>query len=118
MRTLTKNKRKMYYAKYLGKEKLVDPFGYATGEEKSLYGAVCELFANISAGNGSKETDAFGETAIYDRIILTYDINIDIGEDDVFWIDCKPDNVPYDYVVKAVTRGINGVFIAVKRVVR
>lgn len=51
MRTMTRNKQRLYYALYLGKQKLFDDNGDIVGEAE-MYSVPVEFWANISPNKG------------------------------------------------------------------
>ena len=90
------------------------------GAPKVHYGEPTEAWANISAASGSAQAEQFGNALMYDKVIVTDDINIPIDENTVLCIDSPPKytddgNLIYDYVVSRVARSINSVSIAVTR---
>ena len=50
MRTLNRNKIRIYYANYVGKTPIKDEYGNLTGEYKISYDRPFALMANVSAG--------------------------------------------------------------------
>ena len=123
MRTLTRNKIRIYYANYLGKTPLNDEYGNLTGEYEITYGNPVAVMANVSAARGESTTRQFGENVNYDRIIVLDNPRFPIAETSILWIDTLPEiaddgktNTPHDYVVKQVAPSLNSVSIAVSKV--
>ena len=123
MRTLVRNKIRIYYAKYLTKTLLKDEYGNLTGEYDIVYDSPVEIKANVSAARGEATTRQFGEDESYDRVIVMDDPNVPIDVSSVFWIDTLPvinadgsTDTPYDYIVKQVAPSLNSVSIAVSKV--
>lgn len=123
MRTLTRNKIRIFYANYHGKTSLKDEYGNLTGEYEISYNKPVEVRANVSAARGESTTRQFGDDVRYDRIIVLDDPKFPIAETSVLWIDTlpeiKPDGTtatPYDYIVKQVATSLNSVSIAVSKV--
>ena len=123
MRTLTRNKIRIYYANYLDKIPIKDEYGNLTGEYKVIYGNPVALMANVSAARGESTTRQFGDDVRYDRIIVLDDPTFPIAETSILWIDTPPaiaedgsTDTPHDYIVKQVAPSLNSVSIAVSSV--
>lgn len=123
MRTLTRNKTRIYYANYNGKAPIRDDYGNLTGEYDIVYDNPVEIKANVSAARGESTTRQFGEDEGYDRVIVMDDPKTPINVSSVLWIDTMPEinkdgstDTPYDYIVKQVAPSLNSVSIAVSKV--
>lgn len=122
MRGLVRNKSKFYYASYIGETEIIDEYGNATGEYKILYSDPIECKANISAAQGEVQSRQFGESESYDKVIVLDDINAQIDEHSILWVDTLPllnengTTTPHDYVVKKVAKSLNGMSIAIRKV--
>ena len=123
MRTLTRNKIRIYYANYHSKTPLKDEYGNLTGEYRVTYENPVAVMANVSAARGESTTRQFGEDVSYDRIIVLDDPTFPIAETSILWIDTLPEiaedgttRTPHDYIVKQVAPSLNSVSIAVSKV--
>lgn len=123
MRTLNRNKVRIFYANYLGKVPLKDEYGNQTGEYEILYGTPVEVKANVSAARGEATTRQFGDDEGYDRVIVLDDPKFPIAVTSILWIDTLPEiaedgstDTPHDYIVKQVATSLNSVSIAVSKV--
>ena len=123
MKTLTRNKIRIYYANYIGKQPMEDEYGNLTGEYKISYDRPFALMANVSAARGESTTRQFGESVSYDRIIVLDNPAFPIAETSILWIDTPPvieadgtTKTPHDYIVKQVATSLNSVSIAVSKV--
>lgn len=123
MRTLARNKIRIYYANYHDKTPLKDEYGNLTGEYEISYTNPTEVCANVSAARGESTTRQFGEDVSYDRIIVLDDPRFPIAETSILWIDTPPEIkedgstvTPHDYIVKQVAPSLNSVSIAVSKV--
>ena len=123
MRGMVRNKRKFYYASYVGENEIVDEYGNATGEYAVSYSDPIKTAGNISAAQGEVQSRQFGESESYDKVIVLDDRNAPIDEHSVLWVDTLPrlngdgnTDTPYDYIVKKVARSLNGVSIAIRKV--
>ena len=123
MRTLHRNKIRIYYANYRDKIPLKDAYGNLTGEYDIAYDNPVEIKANVSAARGESTTRQFGDDVSYDRIIVIDDPKFPISEASILWIDTPPEmaedgstKTPHDYIVKQVATSLNSVSIAVSKV--
>lgn len=123
MRTLNRNKTRIYYANYIGKTPVKDEYGNLTGEYAIVYGNPFAVMANVSAAQGETITRQFGEDVRYDRVIVLDDPAFPIAESSILWIDRTPQiaadgstKTPHDYIVNRVAVSLNSVSIAVSGV--
>lgn len=123
MRTLLRNKTKFYYASYVGYTEIIDGDGNESGEYEVLYSNPKEYFGNISPAKGEKQTQQFGESESYDKVIVLDDKDAPIDEHTILWVDTLPSlntdgttATPHDYEVKSVARSLNGLSIAIQKV--
>ena len=123
MRTLARNKIRIFYANYRSKTQLKDEYGNLTGEYEISYTNPIAVCANVSAARGEATTRQFGDDESYDRVIVLDDPRLPIAVTSILWIDTPPEiaedgstNTPHDYIVKQVATSINSVSIAVSKV--
>ena len=110
MRDLQRNQVKISYKPYLGKDEIIDEYGYSTGEFDSQYGELHEMMISVSANKGDYSLQQFGDLLDYDRTMLVSDPNCPIDENARVYIDGNC------YIVKAVARSLNAAQYAIKRV--
>lgn len=115
MRGLIRNKRAFHYAPYIRKEEIKDEWGNLTSEYELVYGEPIEMYGNISAANGQTESQPFGNSEDYDRVIVIDDPNIPIDELSRLWVDTDTTK-PHNYIVKEIARSLNSVSIAIRKV--
>ena len=123
MRTLNRNKIRIFYANYRDKTPLKDEYGNLTGEYEISYDTPKEVKANVSAARGEATTRQFGDDERYDRIIVLDDPKFPIAVTSILWIDTLPEiaedgstKTPHDYIVKQIAASLNSVSIAVSKV--
>lgn len=116
MRTLERNKQKVFYALYDRKIPIIDEYGNPTGEYEISYTEPVLLRINVSPAVGEYQLRQFGGLADYDRVLITDEHDLPIAEDSVFWIDNLDTSQPHDYVVKRLSKGLNSLSIAVSKV--
>lgn len=137
MRSLKKNKQKLYYATYsdeitvyetdddgnikyteIDGEIVPIPIGTMAGYNKPVV-----FYANISAGKGDVQADVFGSSVDYSRTISTCDMTCPITKLTRIWIGCEPqynddgtvdgDSANYE-VAAPPAKSLNGIVIAIK----
>lgn len=123
MRCMVRNKSKFYYASYIGETEIIDEYGYGYGEYEISYGKPIKSTGNISAAQGEMQSRQFGESENYDKVIVLDDINAPLDEHSILWVDTLPHlnedgttDTPHDYIVKKVAKSLNGVSIAIRKV--
>ena len=123
MRCMARNKRKFYYASYIGETEITDEYGNSTGEYKLDYTNPKKMFGNVSAAQGEIQSRQFGESESYDKVIVLDDINTPIDEYSILWVDTLPHlnedgstDTPHDYVVKGLAKSLNSISIAISKV--
>lgn len=115
MRALERNKRTLYFAKYLGEELIYDEQGFETGESKPTYGDIQELRCNISAATGEEAVQAFGTYTNYSRAVCVADNNCPLTEESVVWFGIAITE-PYNYIVTRRADSKNGIIYALQEV--
>ena len=123
MRTLHRNKVRIFYANYREKIPVTDEYGNLTGEYRLSYDKPVQIMANVSAARGEATTRQFGDDEGYDRVVVLDDPQFPITSTSVLWIDALPEiaedgstDTPHDYIVKQVATSLNSVSIAVSKV--
>lgn len=117
---MKRNLREIHYCIYSGEENVLDSEGYETGEKKLTYEQVQSLTCNVGAATGEMALQLFGATDPYDKIIMTDNMDVDIDETTVLFVDKDPeynaDGTPiYDYTVKRCAETLNHKIFAVKK---
>jgi hypothetical protein len=100
---------------------LRDEYGNLSGEYEVTYSEPVKVFGNISSAQGEMQTRQFGESEIYDKVIVLENPNTPIDEHSILWVDREPiptgtKKVAHDYVVKKIARSLNSVSIAISKV--
>lgn len=121
MKCLHRNKSKFYYALFKEKVAIKDEFGNNSGEVRIVYDEPVETSANVSAATGESQVEQFGNSVLYDKVIIMDDLNTPIDENSVLCIDSPPSydeegNLIYDYIVKKVAKSLNTISFAVSKV--
>lgn len=123
MRCMVKNMRGFYYAIYNNKSEIVDEYGNKTGEYEVIYNNPIKCRGNISSAQGETLSRQFGDSESYDKVIVLDNMDIQINEHSILWVDNLPiikddgtTDTPHDYIVKKVARSLNSVSIAISKV--
>ena len=136
MKALERNKSPFYYCLYKADAPLVDEYGNESGDTIVTYYDAVLMNANVSPASGQSMTEQFGNLENYDKVIVTTDMNCPITETSVLFLDKAPEyksvstyvptavtttvstiSVPlYDYAVRRVSKSLNSISIAVKKV--
>lgn len=124
MRCMVRNKSTFYYASYIGETEIADEYGNKTGEYEVSYSKPIKTLGNVSAAQGEVQNRQFGESESYDKVIVLGDRNAPIDEHSILWVDTLPHlnadgstDTPHDYIVRKVARSLNGVSIAISKVI-
>lgn len=115
MRTLDRNKRRLYYARRIGETANVDEYGNQTGEVTPVYGNPVEFSGNVSASVGEDAVQAFGSFTAYSRTLCVSDVNCPIDEQSIIWFGVTPYE-PHNYVVVRKADSKNGILYALQEV--
>ncbi|MBQ8766538.1 MAG: hypothetical protein IJZ16_07015 [Clostridia bacterium] len=71
---------------------------------------------NVSANKGTISAQAFGTELNYDREMSTHNMNCPIDEYTRLWLDGRKVTEPHNYVVVAVSKSLNCIRYAIRRV--
>ncbi len=143
MRTLAKNKQKMYYALLLGEQEVpvvdkntgeviidyVDGEGveYPRTEAQIVYSEPTEFFGNIAMSGGEAEAVEFGlNIGDYEAVLVLGRNDIPIDETSLIWLNTEPkmmangyvDRYSADYTVLKVSPSLNLAKYVLKKVVK
>lgn len=94
-----------------------------TGETKVGYSAPVEFRANVSANRGESSSDPFGIDLLYDKTMVSCDMDLPIDELSVLFVDKKPEfdadgNLANtaDYKIVKVGKSLNSALYAIKKI--
>ena len=124
MRSLTRNKQKIYYSLYSDKQPILDDYGNQTGEYTLSYADPVEYKINVSAARGTADVEQFGINENYTKTMVTNDMSCPIEETTRLWIgkeayvtvDETTTVTPHNYVVIKKAPSINSITYAIKEV--
>lgn len=131
MKCLERNKTSFWYSPYIDKSEIIDEYGNGTGEYRIDRADPIKLRANISSAKGETESQLFGDTENYDRVIALDKVSLPIDEYTILWIDTVPllttsgelrrdaDGqilTPHNYIVKKVAKSLNSTLVAISKV--
>ena len=115
MRSLNRNKRKIYYARYVGDVPIRDEYDNETGETSPVYGDPVELRCNVSAASGVEAVSAFGSFTGYSRVVCVADANCPLDEESIVWFGVSTEE-PHNYIVTRKADSKNGILYALQEV--
>lgn len=123
MRSLERNKTTFWYALFSDKIAVKDEYGNDTGQTTTSYQNPVKTRQRVSPNKGEANTEAFGLTADYDRVIITTD-TLPLTETSVLWINTMPTlnedgstATPHDFEVRKAAPDLNVKQYAIKKVV-
>lgn len=107
-------------------QETVDEDGNIVETNVPVYSDPVKIRANVSVAEGQRFVEStsaqmFGLAIDYDKVIVLDDVNCPIEESSVLYIDKSPyaDDgtlTAYDYRVTRISKSLNSISIAVKRV--
>ena len=114
MRSLNRNKSTFYYAHKLGEKPIVDEMGNYTSETETEYTEPQMKRMNVSVVSGQDVVQAFGNMTEYSRVISTTEMDWEVAEGDIVWIERNPESDKPNYVVQRVAKSLNSMLVALK----
>ena len=116
MLNLSRNTFPVAFKLYEGKTEIIDEHGNKTGSYTLNYGELQTDYLSVSPNKGTAEVDMFGSFDDYDRTLTTSNVDCQINEDSVLWIDGQDTNGPHNYIVKKRAPWKNSISYAIKKV--
>lgn len=113
MRDLKKNQSTIYYS-LLAVRKSSDEWGNTKGAKG--YAPPIKLKIDVSANKGEASAQPFGADLQYDREMVTHDMSCPIDEFSHLWLDGRPITETHNYEVAAVSKSLNCIRYAVRKV--
>ena len=113
MRDLKRNQQTIWYT-LLEVTKDKDAWGNTIDIKE--HGEPKQMKISLSANKGEASAQAFGAELDYDREMITHDMNCPINEYSRLWLDGRSTTDTHNYVVKAVSKSLNCIRIAIKKV--
>lgn len=113
MRDAEKNKVKIHYAlRNVSSE--VDEWGNT--HDVTTYSLPVETKISVSANKGEASAEAFGADLKYDREMTTHDMACPIDEHSRLWLDGRSVEETHNYKVVAVSKSLNCIRYAIRKV--
>ena len=113
MRDLRRNKQVIWFS-LRNVKTATDEWGNT--EDVKGYGEPIETRMSVSGNKGEASMQAFGVDLEYDREMSTSDLSCPIDEYSHLWLDGRSPDDTHNYVVKAVSRTLNSIRYAIKKV--
>ena len=106
MRTLNRNKTKLWYVQPTGTQEVVDADGYFTGETRKSYGTPIKLDIHLYPSDGIVMEQIFGRDADFSKLAVseTY-----LSKDTLLFLSMPTGNyeTTYDYIVDRNKQSLN-----------
>lgn len=115
MRSVQRNKQRIYYSLRTGSMETMDEYGNATGEYIESYSDPVALKINVGVPKGQIDLERFGLSEGYSRVLATTDMDCPIAIDSILWIGVDTTE-PYNYVVKKIVPCLNQLLIGLEEV--
>ena len=115
MRLLERSKKKIYYKTYVETKEIVDENGYLTGEKEDIYSDFKEEKVSISVTKSQDSFEPFGTSLVYDHTMYSDNLNCEIDEHSILWIDNPLENSNNYIVVKKAT-SLNHLIYAIRKI--
>ena len=113
MRDIKKNQQLIHFAL---RNVLTDKDEWGNTVDIKEYGKPSFAYVSISANKGSASAQAFGTDLNYDREMSTHNMHCPINEYSRLWLDGKKVTGPHNYEVVAVSKSLNCIRYAIRRV--
>ena len=113
MRDLQRNKQTVWYSL---RNVTVDADEWGNTVDIKDYGKPVKMQLSVSANKGSISAQAFGADLNYDREMSTHDMRCPIDEYTRLWLDGRNIADTHNYEVVAVSRSLNCIRYAIRRV--
>lgn len=113
MRDLKRNKQKIWVSLL---SVTTDKDEWGNTEEVKTYGTPLPFELSISGNKGEASGQGFGTDLEYDREMSTHDLTCPIDEFSHLWLDGRDPSETHNYIVKAVSKTLNCIRFAVKKV--
>lgn len=117
MRTLVKNRRKLYKVSFTGTTEQTDAYGNYTGEKKRNYSVPEEVWLNFRVMSGLITSEIFGKLSDYDLTATSHEKLLD--KNDLLFEEMPTDTEnllqKYDYKVDEISPSLNGYVFGMRR---
>ena len=117
MRTLLKNKTKLYYVNPTGFVNYVDGDNNYTGEVTETYSTPSEVYVHLYPSGGLITEQMFGKDANIDMIAVSCENDIEFTKDTLLFVTSPVSNYPttYDYKVSEIKQSLNNIVYGLNR---
>ena len=113
MRDLRRNQQTVWYA-LLSESAVQDEWGNT--DNAKTYGTPKPIQMSVSGNKGEAAAQAFGADLRYDREMSTSDMGCPIDEYTHLWLDGRDLTATHNYEVAAVSKTLNCIRYAIRRV--
>ncbi len=113
MRDLKRNRQRIWVSL---RNISTDKDEWGNTEDVKTYGEPFPMELSISGNRGEASQQGFGMDLEYDREMSTSDLSCPIDEYSHLWLDGRSPEETHNYIVKAVSRTLNCIRFAIKKV--
>lgn len=113
MRDLMRNRQEIYCAL---RNVTQESDGWGNTTDVTGYSSPFKMSINISGDKGEAAAQAFGADLKYDREMVTHDMACPLDEYSRLWVDGRPTTETHNYEVVAVSKTLNCIRYAIRRV--
>lgn len=113
MRDIKRNQQTVWYSL---RNVTVDTDEWGNTVDIKDYGKPLKMQLSVSANKGSISAQAFGTDLNYDREMSTHDMSCPIDEYTHLWLDGRAITDTHNYEVVAVSKSLNCIRYAIRRV--
>ena len=113
MRDIKRNQQTVWYSL---RNVTVEADEWGNTVDVKDYGDPKKMQLSVSANKGSISAQAFGTDLNYDREMSTHNVNCPIDEYTHLWLDGRAITEPHNYEVVAVSKSLNCIRYAIRRV--
>lgn len=107
MRTLDKNKTKLWVVNSSGTTEMIDSDGFYTGEVVKSYGVPSTIYLHLYPSGGEITEKLFGKDSSFDMLAVSN--NVILTKDSLLFLDEPLSNydITYDYRVSEILKSLN-----------
>ena len=114
MRTLKRNKQKVWYVNLTGNEEILRE-GIRTGEFRKTYSEPSLLMANVSPASGNTSIEPFGVETNYTHILAIEGTDSPITETSILCVGDRSESDEF-YMVTKIAKSLNHIRYALKEI--
>ena len=115
MRLLNRQKQKIKFKNLIGTQPILNEDGLRTGSKERTYTDFKDASVSISITKSQDSFEPFGTSLNYDFTMYTDDMNCEIDENSILWINNSTEQ-EHDHIVLRKAKSLNHIIDAIRRV--